>query len=229
MKNSILKVLYFLTGLLSIIFLQQPSFFPGFLFKALIIPLLLIIFLINIHDFSNRLHRVFFAGLFFSWAGDVLLEFTAKNEMFFMLGLGCFLITHIMYIVVFLTTPGKNTITIKRIYLLIPVLVYGAFLVIYLYPHLGELRIPVIIYSMVILSMLSVVINSKDKLSQISFYRILGGAVLFVISDSAIAVNKFGQNFQYSDILIMSTYILAQYLILTGYLSQYKVSTASRV
>lgn len=221
MKNTIITVVYFLTGLISVIFLQQQAFFPGFIFKASLIPILMVLFFINTDHFT-RLHRFFFAALVFSWAGDVLLEFPDRNGMFFMLGLGCFLIAHLMYMTVFLSTPGKNTITGRRLYLTLPVLIYGGLLVIYLYPHLAEMRIPVIIYAMVILSMLTAAINRKAKVSEESFYLVLGGAVLFVISDSSIAINKFSHQFAYSGVLIMATYILAQYLILRGYISQYK-------
>jgi uncharacterized membrane protein YhhN len=144
---------------------------------------------------------------------------------YFILGLGCFLIAHIMYLTVFLSTAGENTIKGNGILLVIPVFLYLAILMIYLYPHLGEMRLPVIIYAIVILSMLAAAINRKAKVSKISFYLVLAGAVLFVISDSAIAVNKFGNQFEYSDIIIMSTYILAQYLILKGYLAQYKLQS----
>lgn len=228
MKNIIITVVYFLTGLISIIFLQQPSFLPGFIFKALLMPLLMLLFFMNTDHFTARLHLFFFAGLFFSWAGDVLLEFPDRNGMFFILGLGCFLIAHLMYLTVFLSTPGKNTINGKRLYLIIPVVIYGGLLIIYLYPHLAEMRIPVIIYAMVILSMLTAAINRKAKVSEESFYLVLAGAMLFVISDSSIAINKFSHQFAFSGVLIMSTYILAQYLILRGYLSQYKDYTNVR-
>jgi uncharacterized membrane protein YhhN len=42
------------------------------------------------------------------------------------------------------------------------------------------------------------------------------GALLFVISDSLLAINKFYQLFQISDMLIMSTYGLAQLFIAKG-------------
>jgi hypothetical protein len=45
-----------------------------------------------------------FAGLFFSWSGDVILEFSQNNGNMFILGLGCFLLAHVMYFTVFLIT-----------------------------------------------------------------------------------------------------------------------------
>jgi uncharacterized membrane protein YhhN len=127
-----------------------------------------------------------------------------------------------MYLAVFLKTPGTNSILSKRVYLLIPVLIYGLGLISYLYTDLAEMRLPVIIYAVVILSMLSGAINRKDKVNSDSFYLVLTGAVLFVISDSAIAVNKFSHHFDSSGIVIMATYIVAQYLIVMGYIYQYR-------
>jgi len=158
------------------------------------------------------------AGLFFTWAGDVVLEF----EGLFIPGLGCFLLAHVMYLVVFFKTPGRNVIFQKRWYLLIPVILSGAGLILYLYNDLADMRIPVIIYSIVILTMLTGAINRLEKVNLISYYLVLTGAILFVISDSAIAINKFSHHFESSGIVVMTTYIIAQYLIVSGFIKQSK-------
>jgi uncharacterized membrane protein YhhN len=222
MKNRVISALYFLIGIIAIILLDQPSFYPGFIAKSLIIPSLMILIVVNFNLVANKLHLYLFAGLFFSWVGDMTLEFTRINEIFFVIGLICFLLAHLMYLVVFLKTPGKNIILTKKAYLLIPVIIYGIVLVTYLYNDLAEMRIPVILYAAVILSMLAAAINRKDKVNVASFYMVLAGAVLFVISDSTIAVNKFSHHFDFSGIVIMATYIVAQYLIVSGYVCQFK-------
>jgi uncharacterized membrane protein YhhN len=222
MKNRVISALYFLIGIIAIILLDQPSFYPGFIAKSLIIPSLMILIVVNFNLVANKLHLYLFAGLFFSWVGDMTLEFTRINEIFFVIGLICFLLAHLMYLVVFLKTPGKNIILTKKAYLLIPVIIYGIVLVTYLYNDLAEMRIPVILYAAVILSMLAAAINRKDKVNVASFYMVLAGAVLFVISDSTIAVNKFSHHFDFSGIVIMVTYIVAQYLIVSGYVCQFK-------
>jgi uncharacterized membrane protein YhhN len=222
MKNRVLSILYFLIGIIAIILPDQPSFYPGFIAKSLIIPTLMILFFSNLKLAENKLHKIMVAGLFFSWTGDITLEFTRINEIFFIIGLVCFLLAHLMYLAVFLKTPGKNIISGKKAYLLIPVLIYGIILVSYLYNDLAEMRVPVILYAAVILSMLAGAINRKDKVNVASFYMVLTGAILFVISDSAIAVNKFSHHFGSSGIVIMATYIVAQYLIVTGYVYQFR-------
>ena len=222
MKNSAISIVYFVIGLISIILLDQPVFFPGFISKAFIIPVLVILFLVNLNPGKNRLHTLMLAGLFFSWAGDVVLEFSKNNGNIFILGLVCFLLAHIMYLTAFFITPGNNSIPTNRIWLLIPVIIYGIVLVSYLYSDLAEMRLPVLLYTLVILTMLTGAMNRKDKVNKRSYYLVLSGAILFVISDSSIAVNKFSHQFESSGIVIMSTYIVAQYLIVSGYISQFR-------
>jgi len=179
------------------------------------------LFLLNLNPLKNRLHMLMFSGLLFSWAGDVILEFSDNSNMF-TLGLISFLLAHVMYFMVFVSTPGRNTILSDRKWVLIPVISYGAVLVSILYNDLAQMRLPVIMYTIVILTMLSGAINRIGKVKKASFNMILAGAILFVISDSVIAVNKFSYPFASSGIVIMSTYVLAQYLLVTGYFYQFR-------
>jgi uncharacterized membrane protein YhhN len=220
MKNSIITAIYFLTGLICIILQDHSIFLPGLIAKALIIPSLIILLFLNSRNLTNRLNLFMFAGLIFSWSGDVILEFSDRYGNLFVPGLICFLIAHVMYFTVFVTTPGKNLILSKRIYLILPVIVYGAVLIYFLNKDLGQMRAPVIIYAVVILTMLTAAINRKEKVQKQSYYLVLSGAICFVLSDSLIAVNKFSVHFAFSGIAIMVTYIAAQYLIVTGFLSQ---------
>jgi uncharacterized membrane protein YhhN len=45
---------------------------------------------------------------------------------------------------------------------------------------------------------------------------VLVGAVLFILSDSTIALNKFLQHFEAASLLVMTTYAAAQWLIVWG-------------
>jgi uncharacterized membrane protein YhhN len=44
----------------------------------------------------------------------------------------------------------------------------------------------------------------------------IGGAVLFITSDSILAINKFYESFEYAGIAIMLTYGIAQLLLTLG-------------
>jgi uncharacterized membrane protein YhhN len=157
-------------------------------------------------------------GLFFSWLGDVFLLFEYKHALFFIFGLVSFLTTHIFYIVYFLRIQSEKTSMLKKQPVLIAlVLAYGITLVWQLYPHLGDLKLPVILYATVICSMLlcSLHIFLKVNKKAAAFYLL--GAAAFVISDSLLAINKFYQPFAYAGVLIMLTYCAAQFFIVTGY------------
>ncbi len=151
-------------------------------------------------------------GLIFSWAGDIAIEFA------FIPGLACFLITQVMYLTAFFLAPGENIVIRRKPWLFIPILLAGIALIYTLYNDLGDMKLPVIVYAAVILTMLASAINRLGKVSRLSYILVLAGAILFVLSDSAIAVNRFTWDFNYSGTLIMSTYLAAQYLIVTGYI-----------
>lgn len=219
MKNSILSILYFLTAALFIIVRFQESFVPGFIFKALIIPVLMTLFLANEKVKGNRLNLFMLTGLLFSWGGDVLLEVPEEYGDFFIPGLLSFMIAQAMYLTIFFTTPGPNIIKKKPI-LVLPVLIYGAVLIYFLSPVLGMMKIPVLLYATIIMTMLCGAVNRYKKVNKVSYWLVLAGAILFVFSDSGIAFSKFIHPFGGSSLFIMSTYVAAQYLIVIGYLLQ---------
>ena len=221
MKTKVLTGAYFIIGILYMCYSGIISVLPAFILKILVIPVLMLILVLSFFTEKNRLHRLMFAGLFFSWAGDILLEIPESYGDLFIPGLVSFLLAHVMYLMVFFSTPGRSVI-IKKPFLLLPVLIYGAVLVYWLYNDLNGMRVPVILYAIVILTMLSGSINRLEKVNRSSYWLVLAGAVLFVISDSLIAVNKFSYHIEYSRIWVMATYISAQYLIITGYIRQFR-------
>jgi uncharacterized membrane protein YhhN len=87
-----------------------------------------------------------------------------------------------------------------------------------MYPNLGSLLIPVVVYSAVLLSMSIFALNRKARVSEASFLWVWLGSVFFVISDMWIAVNKFvyAGALPMSGFGIMLTYLIAQYCIVKG-------------
>lgn len=225
MKFRTLSTLYFATGIVFIALETIGRLWPGIIVKALIIPILMLIYFSYIRQSVNGFHRMIMAALVFSWGGDVLLQFTSFKETFFLAGLGSFLVAQLMYLIAFFSTPGGNKVLIGcKAWLLLPVIAYGTGLLYYLWDGLGEMMVPVLVYAIVILTMLSAALNRTGKVDRLSYMLVLIGAVLFVLSDSMIAINKFKLSFPLARIAIMSTYISAQYLIITGCLKQYSIS-----
>jgi uncharacterized membrane protein YhhN len=216
MKSLVLTILSFIAGFFFIILHGQASPLTDLILKALIIPPLIFVLLVNSKPVMDRIDLLMLTGLLMSWAGDVVLQFT------FVPGLICFLLAQLMYLTAFYLTPGENTFRGKGLVLLIPVIVLGIGLVWFLYDDLGSMKIPVFLYAIVILTMLSGAINRFKKVNPASFWLVFAGAFLFVISDSAIAIDKFSVPFRSSTLVIMSTYVIAQVLIVTGYIRQYR-------
>ena len=187
-----------------------------FIAKPLLIPALLLLLVFTKSATPGK--NLLLAGLFFSWMGDVFLLFENKNALFFIFGLASFLTTHIFYIIYFLRIKSAGPSLLKKQPVLIAlVLGYGITLVWQLYPHLGDLKLPVIIYAMVICTMLLCSLHVFLKVNRKSAVYYLAGASVFVISDSLLAINKFYQPFAFAGLLIMLTYCAAQYFIVCGY------------
>lgn len=222
MKSFLLSILYFLISALYILSVYSIQVGPALLYKTLIIPVLIVIFILNVSLSESRFHFFILAGLIFSWAGDVLLQLDNSGTDLFIPGLMAFLLAHVMYIIVFFGTPGNNRFLEKHFYVTFGLLLYGVALTGLLWDYLGKLRIPVIFYGLIILTMLAGALNRYYKTEKRSYYLVLAGAILFVISDSLLAINKFAFHFSLSVFLVMSTYVIAQFLIVTGYMLQEK-------
>ena len=183
--------------------------------KPLLMAVLIFLFISQTTGFTSSLKKWMVLALLFSWAGDVLLMFDSISSNFFIFGLVAFLLAHIFYIVLFDLIRVREKLR-QSLLPLLPIAIYYLVLIGLLQPHLGDMRKPVAIYGLIICIMLSFATDlwrMKDR--AISLLIILG-ALLFICSDSLLAINKFYKPFEYAGIAIMSTYGLAQLLITLG-------------
>lgn len=185
-------------------------------------PFLLPILLIAVY-FSNRFSskKILLTALIFSWIGDIVLLFANQGELYFIIGLVAFLISHVFYIVLF----NKQTVT-KSISNKISfgagrglILLYFFGMITTLGPKLGPLTVPVVVYAVVISSMLYFALKGSYQWNAIPYQSVLVGALFFIASDSILAFNKFYQPIPYASFLIMITYLAAQYGIVCGILN----------
>ncbi|MEO9021537.1 MAG: lysoplasmalogenase [Ginsengibacter sp.] len=197
----VLAIIYLLGTLLN---WQDATFY---LKPVLLIPLMIASLILT--DFPNR--KILFLALVFSWVGDTFLLFVFRNGTFFIFGLIAFLIAHIFYVILFVKELKKagGKFTFAKPGLFIIILYLAAFLW-PLFPYLYDLKIPVIIYSLVITSMLYTAYLLAPHLPKPSAVLLLSGAVSFVVSDSILGINKFYVTVPYGGSLIMVTYLYAQ-------------------
>jgi len=152
------------------------------------------------------------AALVFSWGGDVFLMLDGM----FTPGLVSFLVAHIFYITAYQKT-GAASGELRPLDV-IKFLLFGAVVMWVLYPRLGDMLIPVLAYMLVLLSMGVWAHKRRGATTTISFTLVSTGAMLFVISDGLIAINKFAFARPAGRMLVMYTYITSQYLIIQGLL-----------
>lgn len=196
--------------------------------KYLLMPLLAMYVLMHMpRGAAGR--SLLLTALVFSWLGDVFLLYTERNELYFMLGLAAFLLAHLAYIFTFLRLREKPL----RKHLLYPwialPIAYALYLCYVLYPGLGDMRIPVLAYATVITLMCIAALFRMGRTPLFSFLFVQIGAIIFIASDSMIAWNMFYRQIPMAGLLIMTTYIIAQYLIVTGLMQHRSAEDATKV
>jgi uncharacterized membrane protein YhhN len=186
--------------------------------KPLLMPLLALWLLTTVQH-SGRgpfFRRSVFAALVFSTLGDVLLMF--QGAIFFLAGLFFFLLAHLFYIGAFTKiSPVKSGFLRHWPGWTLPFLAYPALLLQHLWTDIPKgLHLPVLMYALVITAMAWCVVNMKGKIPDGIFWSMLAGALLFIASDSMIALYRFGHPFDGARVAIMLTYIAGQFLLVQG-------------
>lgn len=194
-----------------------------FTFKPLLMPFLLLWYL-----YRSRKHEIrtsMIITLIFSFFGDTFLLFVFKNEIFFLLGLGSFLIAQLSYVYTFYKDKQDKQLSLSFIILTTSFfLLYIGVLFFKIYPNLNEFLIPVIVYASAVGLMGITAAFRYQSVNKTSFNQVFIGAFLFIISDTFIALDKFLYNggLAFASLIIMSLYILGQYFIVKGILMKKK-------
>lgn len=180
------------------------------------LPMLLLLGYYNLHNLFHGNFTKFYGwmtlGLTLGLIGDLLLLY----DKLFVVSLTSFLIGHVCYIFSF----HKNDWILPEIFLYVLgglMLVYGIVLSAALIQKKSyKYLIPVIAYILILTLMAAVALNFdwKDMGGWIG-----AGAILFCISDSVLAWNKFVRPFTPAQIVILSTYYCAQVFIAHGTLA----------
>ena len=225
MKKSLLHLLFIVIvlGVLTGEYLKLPLI--DHIFKPLIMLWIGGYFYLYSKGIDKTVVRMALSAFMASWAGDLFMMF-ADQFIYFVMGIASFLTAQVFYVFLFLRTinlSGKKSFLKKKPVWLIAYIAYGIVIYIILFPHLdGVLKPAVLIYVLAILSMSSMALNRLENGHPKSFTLVFAGSLFFVASDSMIAINRFLVPIPYEGLLIMSTYIGAQYLIMRGILMQYE-------
>jgi uncharacterized membrane protein YhhN len=195
-RNLVLTAIIVM-GIVYIFFI--PADPVGFKILMKLIPMALIILfaLMTRPLFSRTYKRIIIGGLFVCMIADGVIYW-------FLPGLITFFIGHIFYIFAFRHGAKKS----MPIWVAAPLLLYGAGMAIWVAGSqfsTGQtvLGIAILSYIVVILTMGWMAIRTRMKLAII-------GALLFIFSDSVLAIDRFVLDVPYRDAFVMVSYYAAQ-------------------
>ena len=180
-----------------------------YLFKPLTTACILLIAATTPVPVSPVYRAAIMAGLLCSLSGDVFLMLPRDA---FLAGLASFLLAHLCYIAAFVSLAGVPVSAAAAVVLI----AYGLYLLARLWPRLGKYRAPVVIYAVVLLSMAAAAYQQLESEPGLRAGLALGGAVLFVISDTVLALDRFERGARRRQTLVLGTYFTAQWLIATS-------------
>lgn len=205
-----------LAGILSVLAAMSGSVFiwttyagrawQRYLFKPLTTVLILGVALTVPAPFSEFYRWMVAAGILFSLGGDIFLMVPQDR---FVLGLASFLVAHIFFIVAYNSRTGFHVTW----WLLAPYAIFAAVLFYLLWPHIGAVRIPVVVYGLVLMLMGWQAAEQWWVVRDLSTLLAMAGAILFLLSDGTLALNKFRAPVAHANLIVMTTYYAALLLI----------------
>jgi uncharacterized membrane protein YhhN len=157
---------------------------------------------------TRRGPQLLLAALVLSALGDMALQFDAL----FILGMGFFAAAHVCY-VTFLVRAGALAGLRRRWFIPVAYGLAWAVLVTLLWPRLDALAVPVVVYAL----LLTATATTSAGLGA----RTGIGGLLFFVSDGLISLGLAdAPQPPMASLWVMSTYIVAQYLLASGALSR---------
>lgn len=168
--------------------------------------LILVIALTAAQPVSAFYQSMIVVGLLFSLAGDIFLMLPRDR---FVAGLVSFLIAHLCYIGAFASVLTWPFLSWRGL----PIVVFAVGIYTLLAPNLNKLRLPVLVYMAAISLMAWLAITLFVQREETWTLWAAIGAVLFVISDSVLALNRFRKPFWSAQLIVLGAYYAAQWLI----------------
>lgn len=199
--TTVLSISALLSAVVAIFAKMRGNDLLQYVFKPLTMLAVISLAIFNVSSPPTFYQKTIIVGLVFSTVGDIFLI----NAKRFVQGLMSFLLAHVCFIIAFFSTPNLPAAIFY--------LAYVIFFLAILWKYLGNLKIPVIVYSFALALMSWFALSRYFELNEQKSLFAFVGSVSFVVSDSLLAFNKFKSSFPLGEILILSTYFVAQWLI----------------
>lgn len=188
--------------------------------KPLLMPLLILFYIFGVVETTSitNVDWLIVIALLGGCAGDIFLMLENEDK-WFLFGMGAFFINQIFYIISFFLSITDITNFISWGYFLLgPAILVLVFTVPRFIKKTEDMKIPVLVYLVSILLMHIAAILRFAEFQGLPFVLVYVGSISFIFSDACIAVNKWAGEFINARLIIMTTYILAQFYITLGVL-----------
>ncbi len=152
-------------------------------------------------------------GLVLCLLGDVFLALPGRRM--FLLGLVSFLLGHLAYVVAFISLSLSSASWLTVMGGLVTATVSGAVFFLWLRPHLGKMLLPVSAYVVVITAMVigAWTVLGDSGLAASGRSMIFSGALLFYLSDLAVARERFVKKDPRNALIGLPLYYAGQFLL----------------
>jgi alkenylglycerophosphocholine/alkenylglycerophosphoethanolamine hydrolase len=161
------------------------------------------------HLFPGAAGRWLALGYVAASAGDFFLDYGNRDGLFRQ-ALASFLVNQVAFVIGFLLLSRKHS---WRWLWSLPVLAYSVLLAVWMVPAAKGLQVPVAIYLSCLLCMALCAARVEARPGPLWL-----GAMLFVVADSLIGLNKFVYPFDNAVLVIVCIYFTGQSLIALGLL-----------
>lgn len=203
--SKVLITVFLIVSILDIIAVAME--YP--VMQAVFKPMIMLSLMAAYYFSAAKINPWYLLAMAFSFLGDVLLM--DKNNLF-LAGIAAFLGTQLIYI--FIIKKGVKKSRARDLLIsIVPFLIFYSLLISVLQKNLGTLTVPVMVYGMAIsifgMAALLLYLQNKNPITRM----LLMGAILFIVSDSMIALQKFHAARTWYPVAIMATYVMAQFLI----------------
>ena len=211
-------VLLWFAAVLALVYLvfycYRPASWPKTVIKTLSVLLLAVI------AWQAGASGWLIAALTLCALGDFLLS--REDEQSFLAGVGAFALGHVAYIILFSGTPAARIdrlLTVPQIFITGALAVLAVGMARILLPRAGDLAGPVLAYIPIICGMgiaaLTLPLNGQ-------WARVLPGALLFILSDFALAMEMFvlpkvAQVRRFTPFIVWFTYWGAQFCLFSSF------------
>lgn len=211
--NIIFLIIFLAVSVVNVVFYKNQKI--QYATTPFLVPLILIYYSIGNPD----LNVLLIIGAILGWVGDICLMFPQNSEKRFMLGLISFLIGHILYIITFLQAITNWTAFQTYVFVGVPIyLLFAVWIGKKLKEKAGEM-LPAIIIYMIVIEVMSFTALMRGSTSGSGFpWFTFIGSLFFIGSDTLLAWDRFKSEIKGIRAMAMSTYIIAQFLIIQGFL-----------